>query len=183
MKIKFIEPLEVSDGIYNAKIVDIDEVPSKSKCLVKLQPYDEDSIYEDLFLWIGEECSTKSVTYEFFQTLGIASAEISVDELRNKFLNTSIGIEIHDNEAKDGRIFHNIVSFFDSDQIEDDGEDEAFDEDFDNEEDEEEDTDAEENADSDGDNFENEDILEGNPMKSVEKSSRRNRNNRRNRRR
>ena len=152
MNIKFIEPLEVSDGVYNAKIIDIDEVTSKSKCLIKLQPYDENSVYEELLLWIGDECSTKSVTYEFFQTLGIESEEISVDELRNKFLNTSIGIEIQDNETKNGRIFHNIVSFFDADELEE--EDDDFDED------EEEDSgDEEEDSETESDS-ENEDLEE-----------------------
>ena len=61
MTINIIEPLEVSSGMYNSVITEINEVPSKSKCLDKLQPYDEDSIYEDILLWIDKKCNIKSV--------------------------------------------------------------------------------------------------------------------------
>lgn len=196
MTINIYTPLEVTDGTYSARITDISEIASRkfkgdSKCLVKLEPYRGNQIYDEILLWINSRCSTSSVEFQFLQTLGVTGEKISVEQLKKDFLNSSVGIEIEDNQAKDGRIFHNIVSFFDADELEDDVEDD--DDDFDEDEAEEdsdddgsesesdsEDEDLEETGSSDEEETSNEmDDFEELPKWNVTKSSSKNSNNKR----
>ena len=216
MTINIYTPLEVTDGTYNARITDISEIASRkfkgdSKCLFKFEPYRGDRIYEEVLLWIGDKCSTNSVEFQLLQTLGVTGTKVTVEKLKKNFLNSNIGLEIKDNASKDGRIFHNIVSFFavrddfEDDFYEEDGfadEDEDFadeDEDFADEdeedsfedEDEEDETysDSDDDTPEEADSFDHKDsesgmdVLEDDSVKPAKTSSRRNRNNRRNRRR
>lgn len=182
MIINIVDIQELQDGFYNAEIADVAEIISKNqkepKCKITLHPYRDGFFYEDAFLWLDKQCSSKSVEVQCLRILGVKGNKIDINILRKKILNQDIGIEIQNNISRDGIIYHNVVSVFQAnDEINDDDfddpsedtdefeDDEEFDEDdsdeneddFDDDED-----DSDENSRISENNFDGDDLFEGN---------------------
>lgn len=163
MSMEFYDAVEVSSGMYEIIVTDVQELAQKWK--LTLQPSQENIVFEDIFFWTDKKCSQNSLTYRLFSILGSKKKSVTIEEFRSKYLNKKVGVIVSDNTGKDGTLYHNIVQFFDItdwDNIsseyesEDSDEDEDY-EDSDEDEDYEDSDEDEDYEDSDEDEDENSD--------------------------
>lgn len=140
MALQFYDSKEVSSGMYEAIITDVQELEKKWK--LTLQPSQEDIIFDELFHWPDKKCSKNSTTYQLFSILGNRKNTVTIEEFRSKYLGKKVGIVVSDNMGKDGKLYHNITQFFDLedwDDIEEEYDSEELEEDEDEGEEDDED--------------------------------------------
>lgn len=151
MSMHFYDAAEVSSGIYGVILTDVQELAQKWK--FTMQPFLEDTVFEDIFYWADNDCSKNSLTYQLFSILGNRKDDITVGEFRSKYLKKKVGVIISDNTGNNGTLYHNIIQFFDIadwDDILSEYEGEEFDEE-ENDSDEEESEELEEDEESEDD--------------------------------